>query len=102
MALLKKVGGQPHEMADEVANHLKRQELAIDAQDPVAQGVKPCGSERKPAKAERNHRQEIAVGAIESLIDDELHLKRRGKGRNLQRERQDEHLDERRLPTLHA
>jgi len=57
MALLEEGGRQPQEMADEVADHLKRQELAIDAQDPAAQGVKPGRREREASEAERDHGQ---------------------------------------------
>ena len=48
------------------------------------------------AEAERDDGQQVAVGLRQRLVDDELHLERRDEGRDLQRRRQHQHLEQRR------
>ena len=60
VALLEVVGGQPQEMAHEIADHLERQEMAEHAQRPVAQRLDHGLEHDQSAEAEREHEQAAA------------------------------------------
>ena len=54
----------------------------------------PACTTTSAPKPERQHGEEVGIGAKDGFVDDQLELERHGEGHNLQCERQQQHLRE--------